>query len=123
MLQGNLLRCMGTCPCLVTIYIKGNNFFDFLFASLDEKIHQKSSLLLTLWHSEWPKLHRVFAILSAIGLKKKISPRGAKSFLKKLTPTEKGGKNKCGRNAFPGSVPIPLKIMTLISLDVMMFGT
>ena len=26
-------------------------------------------LLLTLLHSEWPKLHRVLAILNAIGLK------------------------------------------------------
>ena len=29
------------------------------------------SLSLTLLHSEWPKLHRVFAVLSAIGLKNK----------------------------------------------------
>ena len=29
-------------------------------------IHLKSSIL-TLLHSEWPKLHRVLAILSAVG--------------------------------------------------------
>ena len=28
-----------------------------------------SDIRLTLLHSEWPKLHRVLAVLSAIGLK------------------------------------------------------
>ena len=29
-----LLRWMGTAPCFSTTFIKGNNFCDFLFASL-----------------------------------------------------------------------------------------
>ena len=33
----------------------------------------EQGLLLTLLHSEWPKLHRVLAVLSAIGLKEIIS--------------------------------------------------
>ena len=33
----------------------------------EEKVYKIGCL--TLLHSEWPKLHRVFAILSAIGLK------------------------------------------------------
>ena len=31
-------------------------------------VNQKLDLSVTLLHSEWPKLHRVLAILSAIGV-------------------------------------------------------
>ena len=46
--------------------IKETYFCDKLFASLGHKALSKSVYLL---HSEWLKLHRVVAILSAIGLK------------------------------------------------------
>ena len=45
------------------VKIKPNVFI--LFAA-------KGWYCLTLLHSEWPKLHRVLAILSAIGLNKKV---------------------------------------------------
>ena len=63
-----------------TIYAKGNNFRGFLFASLDDVLQNRSSL--TLVHSGRPKLNRVLAILSAIGLKGKNFPRGANSSFK-----------------------------------------
>ena len=47
------------------IFIKETYFCDKLFASLGHKALLK---LVYLLHSEWPKLHRVVAILSAIGL-------------------------------------------------------
>ena len=40
-----------------------------------------SGLLLTLLHSEWPKLHRVLAVLSAKGLNDRISVREKNFFL------------------------------------------
>ena len=59
-----------------------DGFYDFSFASLGNDTLKKQSVLkgknllleskffpLTLLHSERPKLHRVLAVLSAIGLK------------------------------------------------------
>ena len=54
---------MGTTPCSSTNFTKRTNFSDFLFVSLEDVA------LITLLHSERPKLHRVFAVLSAIELK------------------------------------------------------
>ena len=53
-------------------FIKGDKFCNFLFASPDEKknIQNGGALLFTLLQSERPKLHRVLAALSAIGLNK-----------------------------------------------------
>ena len=68
---------------LFFIFMKEDNFCDFLFASLDhrallkwdillkKRIHSlisKFLLSLTLLHSEQPKLYGVLAFLSAIGL-------------------------------------------------------
>ena len=39
----------------------------FIFATISDQ-----GRLLTLLHSEWPKLHRVLAVLSAIGLKERM---------------------------------------------------
>ena len=44
---------------------------------LGNKTFRKRSLLLTLLHSEWPKLDRVLAILSAVGLKEIICSKGS----------------------------------------------
>ena len=61
---------------LSTILTKGRggkgNFHDFLLASTDNLNLPIWSLLLTLLHSEGPKLYGVLAVLSAIGLKKRI---------------------------------------------------
>ena len=54
------------------VFTEGNNNCDFLFAYLDEEALVKWGLFLTLLHSERPKLHRVLAFLSAIGLKENI---------------------------------------------------
>ena len=62
------------------IFAKGNNFCEFLFASLDIVALPKWDILLTLMHSEWPKLHRVLAFLSAIGLKEIIFSKRRKFF-------------------------------------------
>ena len=56
---------------------KGSSFCDFLFAALDDVVLPKWDLPLTLLHSERPKLHRVLAVLSAVGLKKELALRGA----------------------------------------------
>ena len=48
-------------------------------------------LFLTLMHSEQPKLHRVLAVLSAIGLKEG-GGGGTKYNPKEKTPYEKGAK-------------------------------
>ena len=45
--------------------------------SLDNKNLPKRSLLLTLLHSERPKLYANLAVLSAIGLKEKIVAKQA----------------------------------------------
>ena len=68
---------MIICVCVqnrdfLTIFSKGNNFSDFLLASLDDIAIRKWCLFLTLLHSEQPKLHRVLAVLSAIGLNERI---------------------------------------------------
>ena len=55
-------------------FYKGNNFFDFLFHSLNEEALPKSGLQLTLLHSERPKLYAILAFLSVIGLKERIFP-------------------------------------------------
>ena len=39
-------RCMGTPPCFFTIFSKGDNFNDFLFASFDNKTLSKWSSFL-----------------------------------------------------------------------------
>ena len=73
------LRCTGIMPCFSVIFIKGNNFCDFLFAPppppldkvLPKGIYQ---VLLTLLHSERPKLYTILAFVSAIGLRKKLPP-------------------------------------------------
>ena len=41
----------------------------FFYSSLILSLDNHSYLILTLLHSEWPKLGRVLAVLSAIGLK------------------------------------------------------
>ena len=71
------VKCMDTSLCLSTIFIQGISFSDLLPRPQNLC---KWDLLLTLLHSEWPKLHRVLAILSAIGLKKEYAPRGTQSF-------------------------------------------
>ena len=55
-------------------FIKGNNFHYLLFAYPDNKAFPKRNLLLTLVHSEKPKLYGVLAVLTAIRLKGKIAP-------------------------------------------------
>ena len=70
---------------------RGITFMTSCFLSLTVKCFQKWCLPLTLLHSERPKLYGVLAFLSAIGLKERIC------FFKKLTPTDKGGKNENGR--------------------------
>ena len=70
-------------PHFFATFTNGDNFCDIQFPSLDEEDLPKWSLLLeerictisskyfplTLLHSEQPKLYRVLAVLSAIGLK------------------------------------------------------
>ena len=68
------LMCTGIMPCFSVIFIKGNNFCDFLFAPLD-KVLPKRNLLLTLLHSERPKLYTILTFVSAIGLRKELPPR------------------------------------------------
>ena len=68
------LRCMDI-PPYFSISAKGNNFCDILLAFLDWKALPKEDLLLTLLHSEGPKLHRVLVLLSAIGLKKRFNSK------------------------------------------------
>ena len=53
-------------------FAKVYKFSDFLFASLTEEALLKWDLLLTLLHSERPKLYTILAFLSALGLKEKI---------------------------------------------------
>ena len=43
--------------------------FCFPLWEADGTFYAKSKTLLTLLHSEWPKLYGVLAVLSAIGLK------------------------------------------------------
>ena len=64
------LSFMGTTlSFFITILAKGNSFCDFLFASLDEIDPWATRSLLTLLHSERPKLHAILAFLNVIGLK------------------------------------------------------
>ena len=58
--------------CLCHFY-KGKQFLSLSVCLLDKPTLMEQGLLLTLLHSEWPKLHRVLAVLSAIGLKERIS--------------------------------------------------
>ena len=61
---------MYFCHCF-----KGYNLFDIPFASMDRKnLLHKEILPLTLLHSERPKLHRVLAVLSAIGFSEQPKP-------------------------------------------------
>ena len=43
-----------------------------LFSCIRVNSANQGKIALTLLHSEWPKLHRVLAVLSAIGLRIKI---------------------------------------------------
>ena len=49
------------------IYTKADNFYDFLFAFMDEKAIAKL-IYLNPMHSEKPKLYAILVFLSAIGL-------------------------------------------------------
>ena len=60
---------------------KGITFMTSCFLSSTVKSFQKWCLLLTLLHSERPELCGVLAILSAIGLKERISLSVSKFFL------------------------------------------
>ena len=40
------LKCMGTPPCLVALFSKGDNFCDFLFPSMANEILSNRGLLL-----------------------------------------------------------------------------
>ena len=59
-------------------------------------------LILTLLHSEWPKLHRVLAILSVIGLKN-------------LLQLHSFGHSECNRVKEFASTPV-LAILSVIEL-------
>ena len=50
--------------------------------------------LLTLLHSEWPKLHRVLAILGAIGLKEIIWASRSKFFPLRIDPMSANEANR-----------------------------
>ena len=67
-------------------------------------------LLLTLLHSERPKLYTILAFLSAIGLKERIAYMGPNSFFYKMTYLEKRGTQQNDRAAFPERIPIHLNI-------------
>ena len=71
-LKSSALRCVGTPPSFSTIFAKGNNFCDFLFA--------------------FPGQCSLFIIGST--LKGKNLLIGANSFLKELTPNEIEDKNE-----------------------------
>ena len=58
------VKVSGCTSIFSTIFTKGNNFYDFLFALLDNKAHLKWGLLL----------------------KKKIAPTGAIFFLLRVNP-------------------------------------
>ena len=59
------------------MYGDGSRFHFCLLSKLVQLLYRKVFLfLLTLLHSEWPKLYRVLAILSAIGLKVETSLQG-----------------------------------------------
>ena len=79
-------------------FTKGNNFPDFMHASLGDKSLPEWDQLLTLLHPERPKLYTILAFLSAIELKERIcssfSHRGANSSLKELTAIDKGAIQK-----------------------------
>ena len=53
------------------------------------------SQLLTLLHSEWPKLYRVLAILSAIGLKKRPHFERVSLYREDRNICKKKGKKSC----------------------------
>ena len=65
-------------------------------------------LLLTLLHSEWPKLHRALAILSAIGLKRKNLIQ-AKQILSFKNWGWSGGAMVLGKLPVPGRPTIGLE--------------
>ena len=77
---------MGTSPFYSAIFMKGDNFYDFLFASLDKVTLSKWGLLL----------------------KKRICSYGSKFFSLIVDPIEKGGKNDMGKTAYPESLFIHL---------------
>ena len=74
-----LKRCKVTGPCFSASFTKGNDLHDSLFASMDDKALLKGGQLLTLLHSEGPKLYGVLAILRAIGLRERICYKRSKS--------------------------------------------
>ena len=71
--------CKVTGQCFSTSFTKGNDLQDSLFASMDDKALPKGGQLLTLLHSEGPKLYGVLAILCAIGLRERICYNRSKS--------------------------------------------
>ena len=82
----------------VLYFCKGDNFCDFLFASLHTKFllkRGKKWLPLTyMYKGVYPK-RKELAPLSGKGStlkEKKLLPRGATSFLLEQTPLQKGGK-------------------------------
>ena len=64
------LRCMDTPPNVSSIFGKGNNSCDVLLDSQDWKALPKQDLLLTLLHSEGPKLYT----LNPIALRRTKTP-------------------------------------------------
>ena len=55
------------CPPKLTMWVQ--NLLEADSFPTINRVLLPIQLLFTLLHSEWPKLHRVLAILSAIGLK------------------------------------------------------
>ena len=62
-------------------YREANTAFKKLLSFKMVEKSEDVSFQLTLLHSEWPKLYRVSATLSAIGLKNILVLAGAHSFL------------------------------------------
>ena len=74
----DISKYMVTSSGLSTIFTKGNNFCDILLAFQGDESRKEVN-----------------------SYRKEFSPRGANSFLKELTCTEKGGKNENGKSCFP----------------------
>ena len=70
------------------MFLKGDNFLDFLFAYLQDKDFPNWGLVL----------------------KDLFAPMGATSFPYEMTPIYTGGKNENERVAFPENVPYHLKL-------------
>ena len=84
-----ILRCMDSPPYLSAIFEKGDNFYDFQFSCRDRVALPVWGLVLTLLHSERPKLHTILAFLSAVGLKGRICSGQQIFSFKSLHPSEK----------------------------------